>query len=180
MSDLTKAPVQIILDMINEANAGASLTSADVSFGLPTDISGSNPQRNTELAVTAVNGGAYGGSANIRYNRIAMADILTAGGGVGLTNSFLRGTHTLISQVIADFNSRFNTNMVAGEDYADGPLPTFEEIPGEQHTFTVTALAGSLIYIGSMQLIVRMDTVDLGSVITVEDLDGLTYETPIV
>ncbi len=180
MSDLTKAPVQIILDMINEANTGASLTSADVSFGLPTDISAGNPQRNTQLAVESVDGGGYGGTVNIRYNRIAMADILTAGAGSGRTNSFLRGAHTLISHLMADFNSRFNTNMIAGEDYTDGPLPTFEELPGEQHTFTVTALADSLVYIGSMQLIVRMDTVDLSTVITVEDLDGLIYEPPVV
>ncbi len=60
----------------------------------------------------------------------------------------------------------------------DAPLPEFEELPGEQHSIVLTARAQSQIYIGQVTLFVRMDTVDLSSVITVEDLSGLTYVAP--
>lgn len=178
VSDLTKSAPQVLVDLINEDNPSANLTTADITFGAPTDISGSNPQRNTEVTVTAVPGGAYGGSVNVRYNRISLPAIETAGAGAGLTLSFLKGAKTLLSEVMSDFNARFATNLVAGVDYDDAPLPEFEELPGEQHTIVLTARTQSLVYIGQITLIVRMDTVDLSSVITVEDLSGLTYVAP--
>lgn len=168
MSDLTKTPVQIILDMINEDNA-SGLTSADVSFGSPQDISADNSDRNTELTVNGV--GGYSGSVDVRYNRISFDDLAQY-----LPPSFPKNDYTMLSDIVDNhFNALFGVNLQAGVDYVDVELPAFDNTPGESKSVVMTAVADSLVYIGSMSLTVNIDTVDIGDVITEQDLSGLNY-----
>lgn len=173
MSDLTKAPAQIIVDMINGDNTSAGLTTADLTLGSPVDISGSNAVRNTELLVQGKAGGRYGGQVYIRYNRVNIAQVLATG-----SAAFLKGSATQVSEVVAALNARFGVNLIAGTDYDDEALPTFTGLPGEEHTFVLTIKPGSLVFIGSTTVTVKIDTIDLATVITIEDLSGLTYVPP--
>jgi hypothetical protein len=171
VSDFTKDPKQILLDLINDQNS-SSLQVAMLTFGLPTAATGSSPARDTDLILTAVQGSGYTGSVTVSYNRVDMATIP----GVRAT-VFQKGDATKISDLIPEINTAYQLALTT-DDYVDGALPTFTGTPNEQHDFNVVAGADSIPYRGTMILQVKADDIPLSSVITTTTLNGLTYTQP--
>lgn len=173
MSDLTKAPIEILVDLINTDNASA-LTSELVTFGLPTVAGGASPTRNTELTVNAAEGSGYTGSVLVTYNRVALSTLPVIS---SKPAEFQLGDATLISDLLEEINTLYGVKITAA-DFVDGPLPTFTGELNEEHDVQVVAHADSLIYIGSLTLKLKAEDKDLGLVITVTALNGLTYVAP--
>lgn len=172
MSDLSKTFPALLIEMINAKNPSANLKTSDIAIGA-VSTSTQDPQRNSEVVVTGQQAAGFTGTQTFYYNRLSLAVIGATG-----DLAFDEEGKTLISHVVAEFNTRFRTNLVAGTDYTDGPLPTFTGAPGETHDVTLTALAGSYVYIGSVVLTVKAATRDLAEVVPNNLLDGLVYTPP--
>jgi len=176
MSDLTKAPRQIIVDMINAENASpGSILVNELTFGTPAVETGT---KNTSLPLTAVVGSRFLGTQTIYYDRLDLNNIRTAAIGAGLTAVFDKtDAVTTISHVIALVNARFGLNLT-DEDFTASAFPTWEMVPNEQHDVTITAKADSLIYLGAMNITLRLPQVDLAVAISANTLNGLNYVPP--
>lgn len=176
MSDLTKIPKQVMLDLINADN-GSALTDALLDFGLPTAATGQTPARNTELTVTAKAGSGYTGSVVVTYNRLNLNTGILVPSGKDAT--FVKGDAVKISDIVPELNALLNINLTA-DDYVDGDLPSFVGgIPNETLDVSVVAKADSLCYIGSLVFHMKSEEIELSSVITVTQLNGLTYVPPV-
>lgn len=173
-SDFTKAPAEIVIDLINFDN-GTDLQPNELTFGLPQPITGSH---NTALEVTGVPGvSRYEGSADITYNRVDLATVpgvRETGFGIFLDDA------TSISDIVVEISERYQINLTP-DDYIDGPLPdvsntdTLVNVP-----FQLVANPKSLIFIGEATLHVFRKNVLLRDVIRVTALNGLVYRQPVV
>lgn len=175
MSDLTKAPRQIILDQVNADNSDLNLLVNEVTFGTPAVETGT---KNTSLLLTAVVGSRFLGTQTIYYDRLDLNNIRTAAIGAGLSAVFDKDDQmTTISHVISAVNARFGLNLQT-EDFDASAFPTWEMVPNEQHDVTITAKTGSLIYLGAMTVTLRLPQVDLAVAISANTLNGLNYVPP--
>lgn len=171
MADNTLLPsAELVVALINRENS-ASLTTSLVSLGAPTVIA---TDKNTSVVVSAVQGSGYKGTQTVTYNRLDLDDIVTT---AGLEAKFPLGDATTISQLISEFNTLYGVNL-STDDFVDGPLPEFTGALGEEHTFQLEAAVGSLAYIGEVTVTVVGNDIDLADVITITELDGLTYAAP--
>jgi hypothetical protein len=170
--DFTKDPDQVLLDQINHDNASA-LTLALISFGIPTAMTGTNPNPDTQITVSSQAGSGYTGSVVVNYNRVDLSTIPGARSTV-----YALGNAANISDMIPEVNAAYQINLTAA-DYTDGPLPTFTGgIPNEEHNFQIAATADSVVYEGVMTLTLRSNDIPLSSVITSPTLTGLVYVQP--
>lgn len=173
MSDFTQAPKKIILDLINEANAGLNLLETQVEFGVPAVETGS---RNTSLELTAVVGGPYLGARAVYYDRLDLAAVIATGPAGRFAKT---GAITTIAHVVAAINSEYAINLTEDDFEITDTFPEFENVPNEEHSITITAKPGSLVFIGSAEITLFLPQVDLEDALAVNTLDGLTYEPPV-
>lgn len=172
MSDLSKTFPQLLVDMINAKNTDGVIKISDLTID-PVAVSTFDPQRNSEVLVKGVQVAGYTGQQTFYYNRLVLATITATG-----DKAFTEEGKTKLSHVVAEFNTRFKTNLVLGVDYAEADLPVFTGAPGEQKDVELTALATSYFYQGTVTLTVKSATRDLAEVLPNNLLDGLTYEPP--
>jgi hypothetical protein len=172
-TDFKKSDVQILVDLINETNAGVALTTEVVTFGLPSVATGGS-ERNTDITVTAVEDSGYINSKNLNYNRVDLATIPGT-----RSVEFPKGDAVKISDMILEINAKYGINLTAN-DFVDGPLPDFVGgMPNEKLEFQVSAAANSLIYQGSVFLKLAAEDLDLAVIITNPVLNGLVYVQPV-
>lgn len=172
MSDLSKSFPTLLVEMINAKNPDENIKTTDIVIGAVA-TSTQDPGRNSEVLVTGVQGSGYTGQQTFYYNRLNLTTIVGSG-----DKAFDEEGKTKLSHVVAEFNTRFKTNLQVGVDYTEADLPTFTGAPGEAHDVTLTALSASYIYLGSVVLTVKSATRDLAEVLPNNMLDGLTYEPP--
>ncbi len=178
VSDFTKAPDQIVLDLINHDNQGgrypSNLTLELVEFG-PALLSGL-PEANTELEVTALPGSGYKGSQVVAYNRLNIQDFVPIM--VGNELRLPAGDAENFSDLIGEINVALNINLTE-KDYVDGPIGEWLGTPNETQTITIPMSADSYVYIGSLQVVLESEDILLSEVITNTILQGLNLpETP--
>lgn len=166
-TDFTKNADQIIIDLINEANATA-LTPADITFSVPTETESGN--RNTAITITAVANSGYTGTRDLTYDRVDLAQV------PGSRNKeFNIGSVTSVFGLLPAINAAYGINLTEA-DVEDTAMPTFEGTdPLEKATLVITAKPGSLVYRGSVELVIDGNDVDLATLITVTELNGLNY-----
>lgn len=171
MTDLTKAPKEIVVGLINADN-GTNVPANLLAVGIPSVTVGA---RNTTVTLTAEVGSGYSGSVDFTYNRLhlqtAILDVS------GKTAEFPLGNATSKADFIAELNELLNINLTA-DDYEDGPLPVFDGTPNEVKAVQLVAKEDSLCYIGSLTFNVKGEDIPLSSIFTVTELSGLTYEPP--
>lgn len=168
VTDFTKAPEQILLDLINNDNTSA-LTTAQVTLGTPSTSGGAE---NTSVTLTAVAGSGYSGSQTVTYNRV---DIATVPG--SRPTEFPVGSATKISDMLPQINAQYQINLTAA-DIVDATLPTFDGTPNEVKTFELVMAAGALVYLNQVTLSIHANDIPLTTVITNTALNGLTYVQP--
>lgn len=170
VTDFTKTPQAILLDLINQSN-GTSIPAPAITFGLPTAATGGSPARNTDITVTAVQGSGYKNSANLHYDRV---DLAVVPGSRGAT--ITKGNATKLSDLLADINALWGVNIGAA-DIVDVDLPAFAGTANETHDVQMAASADALVFRGSVTITVKGDDLDLAVILTVTDLDGLSWVT---
>jgi hypothetical protein len=172
--DFTKAPAQILIDLINSANSASlvtALTPELVTFGAPVAQAG-NANGDTNITMTAAAGSGYSGNVSLNYNRVPMSSIPGAKSTV-----YTQGSATKISDLIPEINATYGINLTA-DDYEDAALPVFPNQPHDSLPFTITAKSTSLVWEGSLTLTLDNNDVPLTSVITTLNLPGLVYTAP--
>lgn len=170
ISDFTKAPEQIIVDLINHDN-GTALTTDLLAFGLPSVLAVG--PHNTKVTTTAKPGSVYVGSVDISYNRVDLATIPGARSVVFPQTPALK-----ISDIVEALNTRYQLNLTP-VDYVDADLPVFTDtVPHSELPFTLQAGVDSLIFIGSVVLRILRSDILLSDVIINRSLNGLVYNQP--
>jgi hypothetical protein len=167
VSDFTRPSNQVVLDLINADNS-AALTLSVVDLGIPVAAIEGAP-RNTSITVTAKAGSGYSGSQTLNYNRLQLS-VFAAGKDL----TFSIGDATTLVDLIDEINTLLGINLVVDKDFADAAIPPFAGgIPNETVQVTLTALADSPAYLGSLQINVRSEDIAITDVLTVTELDGL-------
>lgn len=165
--DLSKLPEQILVDMINQDN-GLNLTPDILSFGLPTP-SRTLDGRNTMVTVSAQPGTRVSGEVALHYSRLPLDS--TA---VGKNHVFKADGALTVAQLIPAINERFGINLQSSE-YQNAQLPAFDGIVGhEQMPFALNASLHSLVFIGSVTLVLSFLVVSLADIILDTDLGDIT------
>ncbi len=171
MSDLSKTFPELVVAMIVAKNPGKPLTAADI---MPNEVGPSTHSvgHNSEVVISGI-GPRYSGFQTFYYNRLDLADI------AGEAQLIFEHTgQTRLSEVVAEFNTRFKTNLKVDEDYTDADLPTFTGTAGETHDVALEVLGVSYFYIGQLTLTVAVAPEDMAETFSSNELDGLTYEPP--
>lgn len=169
ISDFTKSPFQIVLDLINEQNGTALPTSA-VSFGVPA-LTGTD-EIETALTASAMTGSGYKGSKAFTYNRVPLS-FMEANEPDLIVETVVASAHGLIPFL----NTTFGINLTV-DDIEDTVIPA--QAPDVNTEITLVAKAGSLVFAGSQALTFTLPLVELGSVLTVSVLDGLYAPEPVL
>jgi hypothetical protein len=157
-TDFTKAPKDILVDLINETN-GTALAPVDLELGEVTPLPivplpGQDAPPVTLACILAQPGvdSVFRGETLLMYRRIHVAKAL-----LGLPPFVAaRGSAEKVSQLLPQINARFGYNILP-EDVVDADLePSVdaeEEVP-----FTLTIAPDSLIYVGAIGFVVVGET----------------------
>lgn len=170
VSDFTKLPVEILIDLINFSN-GTALPPDMLTFGEPTELTVG--AHNTTVVGTAKPGAYYTGSVTLTYNRVDLETIP----GVRST-TFEIGNATTIADLVEKINAAYQLNLQP-EDFVDAELPTLSDpVSNQEMPFDLVAGPKSLIYRNKVTLNVYRADVALSSVIVNTVLSGLIYRQP--
>lgn len=175
--DLNKTGAAILVEQYNIDNPSVNLPAPAVTFNAPVANNGpDSAQRDTKITMSAVPGSGYTGSVNLTYPRLDIeTDIVDA---ADRPVTFDEGEATRVAGIVAEFNTRFRVNLVAGTDYTDADLPEFDGTPNETKTFTLTMLASSLIYKGDIVITVALGDIDLQDATSATQMSGPDYTPP--
>lgn len=175
--DLTKLPEEILVDLINKDNPGAALTTAAVSFKIPSRLP-EGSARNTEVVVYAKRGSGMRGEVRVWYNRLDIAKVIHD---VEESPVIELGTAARVRDLIPEINERFGINLTS-DDYIDASLPASANEPGTNtYPFTFQMKSESLPYFGEVAFTVRTNEpvgIWLNTVITDRVLNIFTYTPP--
>ena len=162
VSNFKQTNEKIILDLLNEQN-GASLPEGAVLFGTPAEVV--EGEIATTLEVTAAEGSGYKGSVNVGYNRVPLSFMNTSE-----PNLVLETEAVTAHGLIGALNTAFGIQLTV-DDLVDSALPAVE--PNVEVNATISATATSLVWHGPVTLKITAPLVELSTVLTVTDLDGL-------
>lgn len=173
--NLSKTASKNLLDLINQDN-GTALTEAEVTLGVPAVFDDGNGgidnDRNTQVAVSAVEGGGYTDSVTVRYYRLDV-DVLK---GALVLERTLTDTSTLttVRDAMATQVGLIEDQVEITDDQgvALSQLPTIAE--GETATVYLTARDDSYTYIGTTAVTLHPYVADtpVGDEVTTTDLSG--------
>lgn len=169
VSDYTKQPDQIAIDLINHDNR-ANLTTSIVYLGVPTANANPAIERDTQMVVTARPGLNIVGSVTVYYNRVDLKDF------VGSKSLAIEvGTATRLKDLIPKINDLLGINLTSA-DYLDVALPAYVGTFNESYDIALVASPTSWVYKGSLTFNVRSNDIDLRDVVTATTLNGLYYQ----
>ena len=164
VADYTQSDESIILGLINNDN-GTTFTPAKIIFGAAASAGDVGNVLKTTLTITAATGSGYRGSQTFNYNRVPMSFMDDLDPSLVIVSDELT-THDLLPYL----NEHFGVNFTA----ADVVLADLPEFLADVNTdFVVTATADSKIFHGSVTLTGTAPTIEISTVLTVTDLDGL-------
>lgn len=169
VSNFLQAGEQILLDLINADNAKELPLSA-VSFGAPTVVEGGAAEA-TSVTMSANTGSGYKGSQTFTYNRVPLSFM-----NVNEPDLVVETVEETIHALIPFLNSTFGIQLTEA-DIVDGPIAPQQ--PDVNSTITITAAPGSLVFVGSVDLVSTLPLVDLATLLTVTELDGLYAPEPV-
>lgn len=154
-TDITKTSANQVYDLINAENT-TTFDASTLTLGTPTVNGDVSKNKNTALIVTAVGGSGYSGSMTVYYNRLDIGDFAVR------TNPELSlDLVTTKTQLVSAFNSYFGCNLSDSEilDVLT-PTPTLAGVP-----YTITTTAANLVYYGSININVKLNTINLSAVL---------------
>lgn len=175
ISDFSKTPFQILLDLINEQH-GTNLPASAITFGAPSvdattdDVPGH--RLGAKITASATTGSGYKGSKEFSYHRVALSFMAA-----NEPDLVIETNETSMHALLPFLNTTFGINLTT-DDLEDTPIPVQQ--PDVNTTITLVAKATSLVFAGSVDLTFTLPLVELGSVLTMDTLDGLYPPAPVV
>lgn len=150
ISDFTKPPEDVVIDLINFDNGTAFTPSTLLVVNDPLAVPKAPPAfRNTEILVRPTAATKKYGAARLWYNRILLSD-------VPRTRSIIFAAPTratMISDVIPLINERYGINLTS-KDYINASLPP---VADGGRLIAIQAAPNSLVYIGQLDVMVTGD-----------------------
>lgn len=176
--NLAKTAVKNLMDLVNNDN-GTALTEAEVTFGLPATWDdgngGADNDRNTQVTLSAVEGGGYTDTVDIRYYRL---DIDVIRGAVVLERQLTEtSTLTTLRDAMATTVGLIEDQVTITDD-AGVPLDALPSIAeGETATVYLTALSDSYTYIGTCAVTLHpyIAETPVGDEVQTTDASGFDY-----
>lgn len=147
--DRTKTAVANALGLINSGSTYV-FTGTEFTMGTPAANTPTDPEEdtNTALTLTAVEDSGFTGTKDVRYRRLAL----------GATRPGARQNYVVTTgDDLAALKEEIATehNLVLDQFDLTGTLPVNDAAPAE--TFTLTAIANSLVYTGTHTVQVTSD-----------------------
>lgn len=131
-----KVKIVAIYNKRRQLDGKLPISQADYNFSDPVPYTGPRSNHNTRIKLTPkTDAGAYG-LITIYYDRIDLATITGA--------KVVKGSATTVTQLLAEINEELGVELTS-LDVLEAPL-------GNGTTFTLTAAAKSLIFVGSTQI----------------------------
>ena len=159
--------IEAFLYCLNETNLSTiDLTQVEISE--PT-VSTENLEFNTKITVTASEDGPYRGSQTHYYNRLPLTDLL------GEFELSVADDGALISDVVAALNAIHHTGLTA-DDIENWDTPIGDIGFGDGIEVMLKATENSYAWVGEAAFTVVSDRIDIKSVLSVSELNGLTLE----
>lgn len=171
MFDYTKTPDQLLIDLINEDN-NTNLLPNLVVFSEPVVEETEGATKNTRINISAAVGSGYNDAVDLTYDRVPLGGFV---GTIELVFLAEDPQNTTLVSLIPNLNTMLNINLTV-DDFVDGPLPTFTDVPNQIIQVLVAATATSLVYIGDLSIGITNGGIDLSQVLTVTDLEGFTID----
>lgn len=168
-TDYTRDELSIVIDLIRGINTTYPLSPTMVTFGLPAVFAPTTEYpRNTKLIASAIPGRGYIGPQTFYYNRVPLSGFISPMTPVIFTIT----NETLKSDLLPQINQRFKINLTQ-QNIIDGPLPDLAGQGIFQQDIEIQAGPNSLVYIGSLPLIIAPDVIPLSQLVSNTDLSGL-------
>lgn len=165
---LNKRSDLLVLDLLNEANE-TELTLQQIEFDLLAVLTDDASGKNTQLNVSAIAGQGYRGNVDIKYNRIDLAELAT----LADPRVYIPPEGD-IEDVVESLNQMYQLGLMVDIDI-DSSLD-MSEIGFAPTDTTVSAVASSLAYYGSLDIELLWEGTDLNSIIVNNALSGLEIE----
>lgn len=143
-TDITLSSTQQLVNLINSENGDLGLEVGDLIFGNPAPHVGVNPG-NTDVNVTAADG--YVGSVTLNYNRLPLDEYINRA-----EPELTFSSQPSLITVVSGFNTLYGCNLTTG-DFAVVTVPTVTE---EGIAFTLAAHPNSLVYVGEIDLVLKL------------------------
>lgn len=171
VSNFLQSGAQIVLDLINADNAKELPLSA-VTFDAPVRMDPEDVENvATSVTIRATTGSGYKGEQTFNYDRVPMSFM-----NVNEPDLIIETHELSVHALIPFLNTTFGIQLTT-DDIVDAPVPVQQ--PDVNTTLTITAAEGSLVFAGSVDLTLTLPLVDLATLLTVTDLDGLYPPAPV-
>lgn len=162
MIDILKTPLENLLDLVNAANS-LTISDAQVTAAAPEVIGSETDPINTSVVLTAVPLGGYTGTVEVSYRRLRLdANV------VAPQETFFTDDTTLLSDLKTTIATALN--LLEDQFSFSGTLPGYF---GEITVGTLTASAGSLLYVGTLNINMEWSTA-LDDAVGITSLGGFT------
>lgn len=166
---LYKEPLDAILESIKALNSGVSLGRDEYTFGAPVSIPKEASGVNTSMTITSPGvSSPYAGEVTVKHIRLNLADLLV------LIPSEVAVSSIATTMDFALALNKFYGLLFTAADIVNEPV----SLPGGSGTITLTALATSRAWVGTVTFNVIPGRQLLSNVITHTQLDGLDYPDP--
>lgn len=144
--DFNKAAKSLLLDLIN-TKATRTLTEEELQFGTPG--ASSEHEKNTVIQLDAAVGAEnLQGSQQFYYDRLALSEVF-ADVTSDVTFELPHGTDSIqASELVSKLVTKFGLASLTGEIQEE----TFQLSAGTVGQVTLTAIAGGLVYTGTLQV----------------------------
>ena len=163
---------QSLVNYINTANS-ASLTVAELDFGVPVPIKGTWREglvdRNTAIKITAKDASSFKGSRVICYDRLNLNDFHKL---IQLSVKAYHPTttHDLLKPILLKYGIFFDP-----EEFIDEAI---EEVGDQPIAITLSSTPSAIGWIGSVVVHVRQGNAILADHLTTTQLPGINYPVP--
>lgn len=137
MTDYTKSPRDIVVDLINADN-GTHLVAADLAFGVPVATLQPGAERNTKLPITGLVARGYKSTVEVKYNRVDIDSVPQ-----GRSREFPFDQIVTVQDLVVAINAAYQINLTAEDFELDTP-------PAAGLSGTLRMKPGSLVYFGTL------------------------------
>lgn len=152
--------------LLAKINLVAKRVFAGTEFTIGVPAADSSTVKNTKVVLTAVPGNYLSGTVDLTYDRVELAEMV----GVNSTD-FEAGDYSKSTDLVAALVARYGYELTAA-DLVDEALPA---AAGDGViTATLKAAAGSLGWIGTLEVTLTPATETLASAFNSTELDGFT------
>ena len=153
ISDFTKPPEDVVIDLINFDNGTAFSPTTLLVVGDPVAIPAAPPVfRNTEIIVRPTSTTKKYGTTRLWYNRVALSSVP----GLRSITVAVPPNVFMLSDIIPLVNARYHINLTPA-DYINTNLPPIDQY---SRLVTIQAAPDSLVYNGQLDLVVSIDGSD--------------------